>query len=171
MGKRVLIIDTSILMVWLQVPGKETCGSDSDRWDYARVAEKIKQEETLGTTFVLPLATIIEAGNHIAQCGEQRYQKAQAFSEMVLKALDEKTPWAAFSQQEQLWQKENMVELINRWRAEVVRAEHSLGDASIVDVANYYCQMNYSVEILTGDFGLKAYEPTSAYVMPRRGRK
>ena len=28
--KKVLIIDTSIMCVWLQVPGKETCGKDGN---------------------------------------------------------------------------------------------------------------------------------------------
>ena len=46
----------------------------------------------------------------------------------------------------------------------------SLGDASIVDVANYYASAGFAVEIFTGDQGLKAYEPPTLPVIPRRRR-
>jgi len=65
--KKVLIIDTSILCVWLEVPGMEPVGHHHDRWDKTRVEEKIHEEEQNKSTFVLPLATIIETGNHIAK--------------------------------------------------------------------------------------------------------
>lgn len=39
--KKVLIIDTSILCVWLQAKDMETCGPDNDRWTYERVCQKI----------------------------------------------------------------------------------------------------------------------------------
>ena len=65
--RKVLIIDTSLLCVWLKVPGMEICGSDDDRWDFERVDQKIQEEIAKSTTLVLPLATIVETGNHIAQ--------------------------------------------------------------------------------------------------------
>ena len=34
--KKVLVIDTSILCVWLSIPGFETCGSQEDKWDKPR---------------------------------------------------------------------------------------------------------------------------------------
>lgn len=43
--RKVLIIDTSILCVWLQVPGMADCGPDHDKWDKQRVARKIQEEE------------------------------------------------------------------------------------------------------------------------------
>ena len=66
MKKHILIIDTSILCVWLQIPGMEECGRDSDKWTFKRVDEKVNKERKDGTDFVLPIATIIETGNHIA---------------------------------------------------------------------------------------------------------
>ena len=45
----------------------------------------------------------------------------------------------------------------------------SIGDATIKDVATYYREAGYGVEILTGDEGLKAYEPT-LITAPRRRR-
>jgi len=35
----------------------------------------------------------------------------------------------------------------------------SLGDATIKDVAEYYAQMGWQIEILTGDKGLKHMNP------------
>ena len=54
------------------------------------------------------------------------------------------------------------------FRSETVVAGQALGDASIVEVVNYYTDLGYRVEILTGDEGLKAYEPTVE--VPRRRR-
>ena len=47
----------------------------------------------------------------------------------------------------------------------------SLGDATIKDVAEYYAQMNNEVEILTGDSGLKSYEPVAKKIVPRRRQR
>lgn len=70
--RKVLIIDTSILCVRLGVPGMETCGTKDDVWDKQRVDEKVKMETGASTTFVLPLASIIESGNHIARAAHSR---------------------------------------------------------------------------------------------------
>lgn len=70
--RKVLILDTSILCVWLEVPGMGHCGPNDDRWDGTRVTNKIRAEEKDGTTFVLPLASIIETGNHIAHAPHNR---------------------------------------------------------------------------------------------------
>ena len=45
----------------------------------------------------------------------------------------------------------------------------SIGDTTIKDVAEFYLEAGYQVEILTGDEGLKAYEPTIVN-RPRRRR-
>lgn len=46
--RKVLIIDTSVLCVWLQVDGMESCGPDNDRWTYERVYKKIIEEQEKG---------------------------------------------------------------------------------------------------------------------------
>jgi hypothetical protein len=38
--RKVLILDTSILCVWLDVPGMAECGPDGDKWERTRVASK-----------------------------------------------------------------------------------------------------------------------------------
>lgn len=76
MGRRVLILDTSVLCCWLRVADKEVAGPDDDRWDHARIAALIENEKDLKSTFVLPIATLIETGNHIAQAKERRFDSA-----------------------------------------------------------------------------------------------
>ncbi len=169
MKKRVLIFDTSVLCVWLKVPGKETCGPENNQLTYDIVNTKIEDEKKQGTTFVLPIASIIETGNHIAHSAGDRHVVGHAFANIISATADQISPWAAFTEQSELWKKENLKVLADRWKESVVSGQ-SLGDASIVDVANYYASAGFEVEIFTGDKGLKAYEPTVALIKPRRRR-
>lgn len=165
--KKVLIIDTSILCVWLEVPGMDDCGPDDDKWNKQRLDKKIQGEEEAHTTFVLPLASIIETGNHIAQAAHNRRERGQALADLMRMSANEQTPWAAFSEQSTLWSPEKLIRLADAW-PELANQKLSLGDATIKDVAEYYAQMNFQVEILTGDQGLKAYEPRVPAELPRR---
>lgn len=167
--KRVLIIDTSILCVWLEVPGMDTCGPDDDQWDKKRVGSKIQEEMQKKTTFVLPLASIIETGNHIAQASHSRKERAEALADLMRKSADQQSPWAAFSDQSVLWSVGKLKALADSW-PDLAAQKISLGDATIKDVAEYYAQMGYVVEILTGDQGLKAYQPVAPVEIPRRRR-
>ncbi len=168
--RKVLILDTSILCVWLDVPGMEGCGPDSDRWDKLRVEEKIQEEEKNRTTFVLPLASIIETGNHIAKSLHSRWERGTALAELIKKSAKEETPWAAFSEQSVLWSPEKLESLAIEW-PNLAAQGISLADATIKNVAEYYAQLNCQVEILTGDWGLKAYEPIQVVSIPRRRQK
>ena len=151
--KKIIVIDTSILCVWLEVYGMETCGPDDDRWTLERVKEKIQEEMDNGSTLVLPLATIIETGNHISQSRGDRYQEAERFKEVLLKSIDNEEPWAAFSEQADLWTDEVLREIGNGWPENAAQGR-SIGDLSIQGVAEYYAKMNrYDVEIFTGDQG------------------
>jgi hypothetical protein len=165
--RKVLIIDTSILCVWLKVPGMNSCGHADDSWDRTRVHKKIQKEEKEKSTFVLPLATIIETGNHIAQASHSRKERADALADLMEKSADNKTPWAAFSDQTGLWSPEKLKMLAESWPA-LAAAKLSIGDATIKDVADYYAGIGYNVEILTGDQGLKSYEPKVSVEIPRR---
>ena len=169
MKKKVLIFDTSVLCVWLRVPGKETCGPEDNRLNYDVVNAKIEEEKKQGTTFVLPIASIIETGNHIAHSTGDRHVVRHAFADIISATADQISPWAAFTEQSELWKKENLKVLAERWKESVISGQ-SLGDASIVDVANYYASAEFDVEIFTGDKGLKAYEPSTPMVKPRRRR-
>jgi hypothetical protein len=107
MKKKVLIFDTSVLCVWLKVPGKETCGSKENRLTFDMVNAKIEEEKSQGTTFVLPIASIIETGNHIAHSTGDRHEVGYAFADIISATADQISPWAAFTEQSELWKKEN----------------------------------------------------------------
>ncbi len=168
--KKVLVIDTSILCVWLRVPGMVHCGQDDDRWDYERVHQKINEEIKDRTILVLPLASIIETGNHISQASHSRRERAMNLAKIMNKVADETSPWAAFSEQSVLWSTEKLKALAKTW-PNLADQKLSLGDATIKDVADYYAKAGYKVEILTGDRGLKAYEPAVPAEVPRRRRR
>ncbi|MBD2046884.1 hypothetical protein H6F78_14970 [Coleofasciculus sp. FACHB-64] len=167
--RKVLIIDTSILCVWLKIPKMETCGAAPNQWNFERVDRLIEEERSKSTTLVLPLATILETGNHIAQAGSRRYETAQALAKIMTEAADEKSPWAAFTDQSVLWEAEGLKKLASEWPA-LATQKISIGDATIKTVAEYYDKMGFEVDILTGDKGLKAYQSTTPAPVPRRRR-
>jgi hypothetical protein len=157
-NKNVLILDTSVLCCWLQVPGKEEAGPIDDRWNYKRIHQLLEAECNKGSTLVLPIATLIETGNHIAQASSQRFELATRLATYLREAAEAQSPWAAFTQQSPLWQPENLKRLADTWPP-LANGGMSMGDVTIKDVAEYYANAGYLVEILTGDAGLKAYEP------------
>lgn len=167
--RKVLIIDTSILCILLGVPGKTTCGSGSNQWNKERVDKLLQNEIQASTTLVLPLATILETGNHIAQAASQRYETAQALADIMAQAADERTPWAAFTDQSVLWDADGLKKLATEWPS-LAAQKISIGDATIKTVAEYYAKLGCQVEILTGDEGLKSYDPTVSVPIPRRRR-
>ncbi|MDJ0617215.1 MAG: hypothetical protein QNJ63_10795 [Calothrix sp. MO_192.B10] len=163
--RKVLIIDTSLLCVWLQIPKMENCGSDDDKWDFKRVDEKIKSEIKQSTVLVLPLAVVIETGNHIAQTNNN-HNVAQNFKEIMTKAADETSPWAAFGEQVELWEAEELKQLAAKFPQWAI-AGTSMGDGSIVILGEHYQKKGFCVEFLTADKGLKAQQP-SPPVQPKR---
>lgn len=169
MSRRVLIFDTSILCCLLKIPGKDTAGPTSDRWDYDRVQKLIAAETDLSSTFVLPLASIIETGNHVSQAAGDRFTLATALAKLIADAANANTPWAAFADQAELWSSIQLGRLAASW-PELAKGGLSIGDATIVDVAEYYTRAGVTVKIVTGDSGLKAYEPSRPPPIPRRRR-
>ncbi|MDO4681416.1 MAG: hypothetical protein Q4B17_01320 [Lautropia sp.] len=167
MNKRVLIFDTSVLCCWLKVPGKETAGTAADQWTTERIERLVEDEKKKGSTFVLPIASLIETGNHIAQSAGRRHECVHALAEHLMDSADNKSPWAAFTDQSALWEPEQLRALANTWPALAVGGT-SIGDATIKDVAEHYAKAGFHVEILTGDAGLKAYEPRQPVMQPRR---
>jgi hypothetical protein len=149
------------------VPGKSTTGEGDELWDKQRVDELIALEVGRGSTLVLPIATLIETGNHIAQASQYRFERAQALVTHLRQALASTSPWAAFTQQSDLWGNENLQRLADDWPA-LAAHKMSIGDATIKFVADYYSLAGYEVEIITADTGLKAYEPRKPVAIPRR---
>lgn len=114
------------------------------------------------------MATLIETGNHIAQAHGERYAPAVELSKIIVKTATQEEPWAAFTFQSKLWNEENLIKLASDWPT-LAASGLSIGDTTIKDVADYYTEAGFRVEILTGDEGLKAYEPKQIR-QPRRRR-
>jgi hypothetical protein len=169
MGRRVLILDTSVLCCWLRVSGKEETGPAEDRWNHDRINKQISEEKQRNSILVLPIATLIETGNHIAQSPSNRFDTATKLAQCLKDAADAQTPWAAFTEQSPLWEDDSLRNLANSWPS-LATSGMSIGDATIKDVAEYYAKAGYDVEILTADTGLKSYQPTSPIPIPRRRR-
>ena len=70
-----------------------------------------------GATIVLPLASIIETGNHIAQAGARRFESATSFCTKLKAVADAEIPWAAFSEQADLWTPESLRRIADEWPA------------------------------------------------------
>lgn len=83
----ICIIDTTVFLNLLNVPGRN---QDKDK-----VTASFKEYADLGATFILPMATIIETGNHIAQNGDggTRRKTAQRFCKAVKGAFSGDAPY------------------------------------------------------------------------------
>lgn len=174
MNKKVLIVDTCLACVWMKVPEMEVAGSNNDRWDFDRVNTKIESEIAEGTLLVLPLASIIETGNHITQIkGRDRMPFVMEFGDKIKRSIDGDSPWVAFSSQKALWEGYHLRDVVDRWMSMNETGKHSLGDVSILDVATAYMSAGFQVEILTADSLLKSYEGVNLAQldMPARPRR
>jgi len=88
----------------------------------------------------------------------------------MTKVAEETSPWAAFTVQLEQWDVENLKKLAGEW-PELTKQCLSIGDATIKNVAQYYADLGSYVEILTGDEGLKAYQPPEPLLIPRRRKR
>lgn len=154
---KVLIIDTSIMCVWLKVPGMETAGKNNEH-TYDVVEKHIKEEKAKGTNLVLPIATIIETGNHIAHAKGNKENAVNTLSSTIVTAAKGESPWVAIEMQNALWQMESLSALVEEWKKTAIAESQSIGDAAIVQVAQSFASIGCDVEIFTGDGGLKNYE-------------
>ena len=88
LGQEVIFIDTSILCNIVPVPG-----FDQHR---EKVRAEMKEYVEKKAKFILPITTVIETGNHIAQLagGNDRRESAERFSEILRLVVEHKAPWS-----------------------------------------------------------------------------
>jgi hypothetical protein len=60
--RKVLIFDTSILCIWLDVPGRTVCGPMDDRWDKARRTSGTSGNSKTQATIVNPMSHTVLRG-------------------------------------------------------------------------------------------------------------
>jgi hypothetical protein len=80
-------VDTSVLCELLEVPGKS---SPAHARALKEEADRRYQE---GERFVIPITTVIETGNHIAQADGNRFEVAARLVRLLELAVAEQSPW------------------------------------------------------------------------------
>lgn len=129
MSKSLIIIDTSIFLNILAVPNR--CQ------DREKVFEKFEEYITLEASFILPMATIIETGNHIAQNGNGNTRRdiAIQFCEHVSKVLNDEAPYkiSSFPNNEEIKKWLNQFpNLAMRNKSPIKQEGTSFGDLTII---------------------------------------
>lgn len=83
----IALIDTSVLCNIVPVPGL-----DQHRGE---ILSELEHHIRSRTTLLLPLAAVVETGNHIAHVpdGQKRRSSARSFCEELGKAIDGQSPW------------------------------------------------------------------------------
>jgi len=77
---------------------------------------------------------------------------------MIINTIDGEAPWVTYSNQNKLWEGDNLRKIVKSWIDMNHKGKHSFGDVSILNVATAYLAGSFEVEILTADSVLKAYE-------------
>ncbi|MFH0730572.1 MAG: hypothetical protein V2B19_30035 [Pseudomonadota bacterium] len=83
----IILVDTSVFLNLLDVPGRNE--------NRQSILETFREMIEVGDHFFLPMAAVIETGNHIAHLadGNQRRHYAKVFTKEVRQALAGNSPW------------------------------------------------------------------------------
>jgi hypothetical protein len=145
----ICLVDTSIFVEILNVPQKAT--------EHKLIIQQLEQKIKANESLFLPMATILETGNHIAQNGNgsQRRECAKKFVTQVQKALRGESPFKPIrfleSEDLELW--------LSKF-PDFAMQGGGLGDLSIIQDWQKICQQNQGrkVYIWSKDEHLQGYE-------------
>lgn len=159
----VKFIDTSVMLNLLEVPNM--CS------DTEEVKEEWRQNLKSNDVLIMPTATIIETGNHIAHIanGNKRREIAGKFGEFLRKTAQGEAPWMLYSvknvKEELLYLADNIEDFATR--------KIGIGDMSIVYAFEHYIEETPGVGtimIWSKDTHLQGYYKENVS-MTRRRRK
>lgn len=150
--KTAYFIDTSILTNILEIPNKSQNVYHIKR----KLQEYINDQSVV---LILPVATIIETGNHIAHIdsGYKRRECANRFITILNKTLDRKAPW--FYNANGL-SENNLRKMCVEFSNYALTMEMGLGDLSIITEAKEYAaehQGLINVKIWSADKHLNSF--------------
>lgn len=122
--KDVVLLDTSIFCELLKVPTKH------DPTDRNGIVRTFRDGHRDGWVYLLPLATVIETGNHIGQVrdGTLRRACAERFVDAIEHALNDRAPWSLAAPID----RDGLQTLLTRFTEWATREEAGLGDLTIV---------------------------------------
>lgn len=159
MSNHLIIIDTSVFLNILSVPGK--CQ------DKEEVIKAFEDYIALGASFILPMATIIETGNHIAQNGNgnTRRKVASQFCGHISKVLNDEAPYkiSNFPNNDEMKQWLNQFpDLAMRNKSPTKQEGTSFGDLTIIQEFEKQKRLfkNYEIWIWSLDSDLQLYHYT-----------
>lgn len=145
----IALVDTSVFTNILNVPGFNQ--------DRKEILASFKEYVELGTTFVLPLAAMVETGNHIGQLDDGRVRRhmARRFRTEVRKAIEGSAPFVPATP----WEFPRLKDWLDEFPE---RAKEGLGlaDLSIVKEWERLCSLHRArrVFIWSLDGHLNAYD-------------
>jgi len=121
-------IDTSVFLNIINVPDRNQ--------NREEVLEELSIISENGDTLLLPFATIIETGNHIAQNGDgnQRRKSAERFCEIIRKTIRNEAPWKYYGQQ---MTEADLQSICENFQDSAMR-EVGFGDLSIIQAYEKY---------------------------------
>ena len=158
---RVHFIDTSIFTNIVNVPNR-------NQQRVPIMKELKRMEKSKKDLLILPFATIIETGNHIAHNGDGNLRRATAkrFSDIIKKTIHDEAPWHYYGRQ---LTKDDLGKICSDFPEFAMRGE-GFGDLSIIQA--YECYKNETpgiemIRIWSLDEHLSSYYEEIAAI-PRR---
>jgi hypothetical protein len=133
----ICLIDTSIFLEFLNIPNYNQ--------NREAVMQDFRDYIELGCTFLLPMATILETGNHIAQNGDgkMRRKSAERFVESVKSSFTGQAPWSPteFPQTTEILEWiDRFPDLAGKNKAPNKQEGTSFGDLSIIEEFHKACK-------------------------------
>jgi hypothetical protein len=147
----VCVVDRSVLCELLAVPGK------SQR--HAEALAQFEEKQESGHQFVLPIAALVETGNHIAHIknGRARRDVAERFVQLATNALDRRSPFAPTAMPDL----STVRGWLNRFADDATRGV-GIADRSIIAVweakRELHARAKYRVYIWSFDDHLSSYD-------------
>lgn len=154
-------IDTSVLVELLNIPNMNS--------HHTQAQEEYQAFARNGDVFVLPVAVLVETGNHIAHIsdGNMRHQIATRFSSLVEKAVRSEDNWNTVPS----ISPETLEAIMRNFPVQVMN-QTGFGDISIIEQFNDYWQNRQPIgemRIWTFDTHLMGYTRTGG--LSRRKNK
>lgn len=132
----VCLVDTTVLCNIIPVPGLDQDAED--------VLRDFHEYIDLGANLILPMAAIIETGNHIARHGDGRQRRATAkrFVEFVRRAIAGESPFSPTP----FFEPEELGRWLDGFPDHAMR-EIALADLSIIEEFHKQCKLNPRREV------------------------
>lgn len=143
-------IDTSVMTELLNIPHMNK--------QYEEAKKKYEQFHQNGDVFVLPVAVLVETGNHIAHIsdGQKRYAIANKFVDFIKSAVGVESNWNITPQISD----DVLTSILNQFPNEAAQ-KIGFGDVSIVEQFNEYWEKHQPIgkmRIWSFDQHLSGYE-------------